>query len=502
MFWVHAATAEKFEQAYKSIAIKLELPGCDDPKTDVLGLVSRWLGDVDNGRWLMILDNADDIDVFFQRQHRSEDSNNTQNAAPLSSYIPQTATGSVLLTTRDRRTASWLSTGYTSVITVDQMKPDDAELLLRYKIPDGISDDSERTELVNELGRLPLAITQAAAYISARLTRMTVRRYLTLYQQDERSQYRLLNEEHGDLRRNPGVPNSVIRTWQISFDQIKRSQPRAAELLSFMAMLDRQGIPEFLLGVKYPDPLDLEEALAPLHEFSLITTEKGGKSFEMHRLVQLATRKWLEKDEETEKWQGEAINALSEAFPTGEYDNWKTCEALSPHAREVLRCGLTSEQYLLTRAYLLYNMAWYSYCQGRYVIAQEEIQESLAIQEQRLVDNHMSILSSTQLVAIVLRAQGEYDEAETMNRRALAGYETVLGREHHNTLGIVNNLATVLRDQGKYDEAETIIRRALAGCEAVLGLEHPNTLTSVNNLALVLQVQGKYDEAIVLYNRA
>lgn len=77
MFWVHAATAEKFEQAYKSIATKLELPGCDDPKTDVLGLVSRWLGDVDNGRWLMILDNADDIDVFFQRQHRSEDRDNT-----------------------------------------------------------------------------------------------------------------------------------------------------------------------------------------------------------------------------------------------------------------------------------------------------------------------------------------------------------------------------------------------------------------------------------------
>jgi len=78
---------------------------------------------------------------------------------------------------------------------------------------------------------------------------MSVSKYLMLYRQDEQSQSRLLDQESGDLRRDPSVPNSVIRTWQISFDLIKRNKPQAAELLSFMAMLDRQGIPEFLLNV-------------------------------------------------------------------------------------------------------------------------------------------------------------------------------------------------------------------------------------------------------------
>jgi len=85
-------------------------------------------------------------------------------------------------------------------------------------------DDSERVELVKELDYLPLAITQAAAYISARATRMTVSKYLTLYRGDEVSQSRLL-EDSGDLRRDPGLPSSVIRTWQISFDQIKGKWP-------------------------------------------------------------------------------------------------------------------------------------------------------------------------------------------------------------------------------------------------------------------------------------
>ena len=103
---------------------------------------------------------------------------------------------------------------------------------------------------------------------------MPVSKYLTLYRHDQLSQSRLLDEESGDLRRESGVPNSVIRTLQLSFDQIKTKSPSAAELLSLMAMLGRQGIPEFLLSANYPNPLDLEAAITHLNEFWLITMEK------------------------------------------------------------------------------------------------------------------------------------------------------------------------------------------------------------------------------------
>jgi hypothetical protein len=362
---VHASTAERFEQGYKSIAAILELPGWNDPKTDIIGVVWRWLSDVQSGRWFLILDNADDIDVFTS----TPDKDSEHRSRPLSSYIPQPVTGSVLLTTRDRRAVSWLSTGYQSAITVDLMTPEDAEQLLETKIPDGLSSASERAELARELDYLPLAITQAAAYISARATRMPVSKYLVLYRHDEVSQSRLLEEESGDLRRYPGVPNSVIRTWQISFDQIKRKWPPAAELLSLMAMLDRQGIPDFLLRACYPNALDLEAALSPLDEFSLISVEKGGASFEMHRLVQLAIQKWLEKYQEADRWQQKAVEIVSNAFPNGGYGNWKMCEALWPHAQEVLKSKFITGNYCLAQAVLLYHMAWYSWLQGRYIPA-------------------------------------------------------------------------------------------------------------------------------------
>lgn len=65
VFWIHASNAFRFEQAYKDIAAKVELPERNDPKADILRLVYNWLCDERNGRWLMIWDNADDSDVFY-----------------------------------------------------------------------------------------------------------------------------------------------------------------------------------------------------------------------------------------------------------------------------------------------------------------------------------------------------------------------------------------------------------------------------------------------------
>jgi tetratricopeptide (TPR) repeat protein len=475
----------------------------DDPQADILGLVSRWLSDIDNGPWLMILDNADDIDVFRQtREGGFQNYNTPQHAITLSGYIPQTATGSVLITTRDIKAASWLISGHESIIAVKLMDKDDAKHLLRMRIPLSLSTGLDLEDLVIELDCLPLAITQAAAYISARASRMTVSKYLTLYRQNEANQSRLLDEDSGDLRRNPGVPNSVIRTWQISFNQIKKTHPKSAQLLSSMAMLDRQNIPEFLFSTTYQNPLDYEDALSPLHEFSLITIEKGGKSFQMHRLVQLATRKWLEQQREINKWQEEAMNVLSKVFPSGDHSNWGKCETLLPHAREVLKYQLASDDHLLSRGTLLYNMAWYSWKQGRYAIARQQVQESLAIRERLLENSHKSIIDSVDLLGIMLDVHGKYAEAEAMKRRALVGRETALGPEHPATLVSVNNLANTLQSQGRYVEAEAMNRRALAGTETSLGPEHPDTLSSVYCLSYLLHSQKKYAEASMLYQRA
>lgn len=65
VFWVHASTQARFEQAYRGLADKLDLPGRLDLKADVLQLVSNWLCNKPNGQWIMVVDNVNNIETFF-----------------------------------------------------------------------------------------------------------------------------------------------------------------------------------------------------------------------------------------------------------------------------------------------------------------------------------------------------------------------------------------------------------------------------------------------------
>src|SRR5947209_8374614 len=110
-----------------------------------------------------------------------------------------------------------------------------------------------------------------------------------------------------------------------------------------MCLFNCQGTPDFLVR-EDDDHLAFANAMAPLINFSLITAELGGEFFEMHRLVQIATRRWLESDGKILEWKGKAIKKIAECFPNGEYESWTTCGVLLPHAEEVINFDLMEEE--------------------------------------------------------------------------------------------------------------------------------------------------------------
>jgi hypothetical protein len=115
-------------------------------------------------------------------------------------------------------------------------------------VPFGGSSEADARALSQALGRISLAITQAAAYISTREARITISAYAELFSESEVNQVHLLNNKDvRDLRRDHSTQHAVLATWQISFEQIRKSKPAATDLLALMSMFDRQGIPEYLL---------------------------------------------------------------------------------------------------------------------------------------------------------------------------------------------------------------------------------------------------------------
>ena len=88
-----------------------------------------------------------------------------------------------------------------------------ADVLALFKNKLGRHEDSNDTaELAAILEFMPLTIIQAAAYISQREPRYSVRQYLQDFQKSDREKISPLDNEAGYLRRDKEAKNSIIIT--------------------------------------------------------------------------------------------------------------------------------------------------------------------------------------------------------------------------------------------------------------------------------------------------
>jgi len=498
VFWVHANNTARFKQSYRNIANAAKIPGIEDPKADVLNLVFQWLGSDESGSWLLILDNADDTDLFFSPFISATAHTSAPNIESpcLSGYLPQTGTGSILVTSRDEGTAIRLTGSRKQVLRVEIMSKHDTNALLHKKLPDDSSDTTAKEQLIIELGSIPLAITQASAYIAIQGSRITIAKYLQLLRSNNDKQVHLLSRNEADLRRDPEVPNSVITTWQISFLKIKERNAAAAELLSRMCFLDRHGIPEFLFCEEDDEPsLGFEEAVGILIQFSFVTEVSEKKTFTIHRLVQLATRIWSETYGEAERIREEVLDLVWRHYPIGKYENWSRCEVLEPHAQIVLGSTYNSHKSELQKANVLNQNAWYNETQGRFKISEEQVQKFINLRRSYLDLDHLDHQESFSLLATIYMHQRRWDEAEQLQVQIIETNKRVRKADHPFTLVSIVNLAEIYRGQRCWDEAEKLLVQVIETMKRVLGPDHPDTLISMANLAGTYKNQERWNEA-------
>jgi tetratricopeptide (TPR) repeat protein len=514
VFWVHASNTARLEQSFREIADQAKVRGRKDPQANVFKLVHDWLRDKKNGQWLLVLDNADDATVLLPPSssgQTSSEGNGTDGGSSssrvlsqhLSTYLPQSTHGSVIVTSRTRRAAIEMVED-SDILTIEPMHDVAAHALLYKKLGDKVDRSHGLDDLATALEYMPLALVQAAAFIRGRAPRCSVQQYLADCRKSDKSKTSLLNRAAGHLRRDPEASNSILPTWQISFEHIRSSRRSAADLLSLMSFFDRQGIQEYLLHDldSTTDDDSFEEDVHTLRDYSFITVTKEASTFEMHDLVQLAIRTWLEDQGQFHRWQGRFISNLCAEMPTGDYETWQKCQVLFPHARAASAQRPQDKDSLEEWALLLHNASWYAWQQGKAGDAEHMATLSMKARQGLFGEENAETLKSMNMVGLARRLGGKYEEAELMNRQTLALRETVLGREHPSTLITMHNLASVLTYQGKYEEAEVVNKQVLALKETVLGREHPEMLTSMSNLAAVLTEQDKHEEAEAMYRQA
>jgi hypothetical protein len=512
VFWVHASNAARLEQSFRDIADRVDIAGRLDPQTNIFKLVHDWLRD-GKERWLLILDNVDDarflLDVPANGYGQPTENSRTASR-PLREYLPHCKHGSMLITTRNKEAALKL-VEQRDMLTVEPM--DEAQALALFEKKLGAQGNSgDVAELVTVLEYMPLAIVQAAAYVLQRAPRCSVRQYLDQFNKSERKRTSLLNRDDGQLRRDWEAKNSIIVTWQISFEHIRQIRPSAADLLSLMSLFDRQGIHHTLLqnrteqedaqrdqkervdnnwdsggddeGSQSSTSEDeFEDDVLALRNFCFISIDTTGTSFEMHALVQLATRRWIESNGKLERWRQQFISNLCAKFPTGEHKNWAVCQALFAHTKSAVGQQPEGKFSLAQWATLLYRAAWYSWRIGNIADTEELAVKSMKARRRVLGQEHKDILWSMQMIEYAYRASGRFDAAEELGVQVLETRKKKLGADHPDTLSSLNNLAFTLKAQARNAEAVCLLRECMQRAQCVFGVDHPNLASTSATLA-------------------
>jgi tetratricopeptide (TPR) repeat protein/transcriptional regulator with XRE-family HTH domain len=487
ILWVRAETYELLMADFASIAALLELPEKNDQdQSHAVSAVKSWLRK--HTDWLMVLDNADDLDMVSQ-------------------FIPETIGGHLLITTRAQSSGELAQR-----VPIEKLSHEEGAMLLLRRAK--FLTDSDRLDntsvywsqaiaIAEIMDGLPLALDQAAAYIEE--TGCSLAGYLERYRQRRMT----LLHRRGGLRSDH--PEPVATTWSLSFEKVEAANPVAAELLRLCAFLHPDAIAEEILTTGMcdltpnlhllaTDIFALDAAISDLAMFSLLRRDPEQQVLTLHRLVQVVLKEQM--DEVTRHlWAQRAVQVVEQAFPVVTFTSWSRCQQCLSHA---LACVELIEQYHITTLSalsLLNKTGSYLRERGLYSEAERILTQVQALCEAAPAPDDVMIAVSLNNLGMLYHDQGKYTQAEPLLQRTLAIYEQVYGPEHITVAQTLSNLAENYRVQTLYSHMEPLVLRALTIRENVLGPEHPNVAQSLSQLAMLYQGQGNHAQAEPLYLR-
>ena len=402
------------------------------------------------GNWLLIFDNAPSL-------------------ASVRDALPPAGNGRVLITSQDPH---WPAG---QAVEVPALARDVAAAFLQQRT--GTAQPDAARELAAELGGLPLALEQAAAYMLT--AGRSISGYLALFRQRRAD---LL------LRGEPvGYGKQVATTWALAFERLQGATPQAVALLRLLACCAPDRIPlrhllrpRPALAGELPaeltplldDPLASDDALTALRRFSLVSAPQDGM-VSVHRLVQAVTLDQL-PDDEAGTWRQAARHLIVAALPGDAANpaNWPAYAALLPHAEAALRpedTGMGRIAHFFSRS-------------GNYADGRAHCQKILSARQQLLGPEHPATLDARDELAYLTAVAGDPVRAVAQFTALAQDRERLHGPEHPQTL-----LARYALARWTMDTDDAAARQQhlalLPLLERVLGPDHRYTLHARSNLA-------------------
>ena len=479
--WVTASSRQAIIDAYAQAATTLGLPGCagTDPSADASHFLT-WT--TTTGRsWLVVLDDIQD----------------PKDVSKL--WPPADAQGRVLATTRRRDAA--LAGQDRRLVSIDTYTPAEARAYLTDRLTS--HHRAEPTEQIDglaaDLGFLPLALAQAAAYLIDDGIAIAAYRALLAEQTLEGVKPGSLPDDHEQI---------VARTWALSIDRADTAHPAgmARPLLELLSVLDPNGIPysvpsspHVLVRLAVDTPDQVRRGLRVLHGFNLIThsSEATHREIRVHQLIQRATYEALTPNQQLDTAYL-AADALQEAWPDIESDELGAIlRANTTALRETTGTALWQRNNKIHPLLFKGANSIGDALQPASAVA-EFTQLHITTEEIFGPDHHSTL--ELRLRATYWRSQsGDEAGAVAAFEELLTDMLRVLGPDRPETLVTRYELASCRVRAGDTDRAVAELKSLLADDTRVMGAQHHETLTARFGLALALQAAGDRAAAVAMF---
>ena len=321
VFWVNGESNENLRKSVVEILSFVNISASvTDNIEDILNKFLSWLSKMKRP-WLLVVDNADELNDptcpagvkkickgVLQRTH-----------------LPRKH-GHILVTTRANAAESkrFLKISNADCLKLQCFSAEEGALFLMQRTGLGGNDlDPDAICLAKELGSLPLALEQAAAYISSSPLPLNFKDYLNSYKEVK---LRLLKQQHATaLSLEAQHRLSVHTTWLMNFEYVKERSPAAAKIMRISAFFESAFIPINVINPGCPEfnqeelressfsYSDIGDILKILSSYSLFTVDHQYKLFRVHKLVQEVVRESLTESERI-KTLVECVRVLRFAF--------------------------------------------------------------------------------------------------------------------------------------------------------------------------------------------
>ena len=442
-----------------------------------------WLSATDQP-WLVVLDDL-------------------QETSDLDGLWPEGPAGRVLVTSMHSSVAS--GRRGTQVIPVGFFSVREALNCLTERLSVNPVQRQGAIDLIEALGREPLALAQAASVVANS----------TLACRDYRDYFARRRQQIGVAAGE--VPSAAAVTWTLSLGQAESLLPGASVrlMLVLLALLDGHGIPgaifstpsvaaylggavtSFSSGV---DPKPVWDALLAIERAGLINVNRtvAPPTILMNSVLQAAIRLAAPGNVQSPAARA-AASALLEAWPADEPQPW-VADSLRVNAASLQNSA--PDVLWADGCHPVLLRAGRSLDDARLAGPAVEYWRDLATRcDTKLMPGHPDALVVAAHLAAAYLAAGYAGEAVHWYQRVLAERGRELAPGHPAVIAARVSLAKALIMADEPGDAVTVLLRAVSECEQFRGPSHPDTLSARDELAGAYQATGDVAAATRLLSR-